>query len=165
MRLVAVALVALVLAGCAEPSPPGPESPDAPAWSFTATDGTVYSRDTPPGNATVLFFMATWCGSCRTKAPVIADVAADHTADGVRVYSIDFDPSETVDDLESWKDRYQQAWPHGVDPDRAVQRALGVTSQSSVVVLDGEGRVVERFGYGKVTDAGLRDALSRALSA
>lgn len=167
VRVLQVAVIALVLAGCASPPAPGPEPPSpgkGPAWSFTAIDGATYSRDEPAGNATVLFFMATWCGSCRTKAPVIADVAADHANEGVRVYSLDFDPSETPEDLRAWQERYAQPWPHGIDPGLAIQRAFGVRSQSSVVVLDGDGNVVEHFGYGRVTDAGLRDALARALS-
>lgn len=167
MRLLLLAVAALAMAGCVSPSAPTPD-PSAPgkgpAWSFTAIDGQTYSRDQPAGNATVLFFMATWCASCRTKAPVIAEVVADPAYEGVRVYSLDFDPSEKPEDLRAWQEKYAQPWPHGIDPQLSIQRTFGVRTQSSVVVLDGDGKVVEHFGYGMVTDAGLRDALARALS-
>lgn len=160
MRPVALLVVALLLAGCAS-------SPDAPAadtrWSFVSTEGETISHDSPARDATVLFFMATWCTSCRAKAPVLAAVQEEYAARGVATYSLDFDPSETEDDLRAWKERYRQDWPHGIDEGLAIQRAFGVTSQSSVVVLDGAGAVVEHFGYGKVTESALREALERAL--
>ena len=161
MRL-PVLLAALVLAGCA--SPAGPPS-GAPEWSFTDVEGAQHSRDAPPGNATVLFFMATWCGSCRATAPTLAAAHADYAARGVRFYSLDFDPSETPDQLRAWQARHDQPWPHGVDPDLGVQRAFRVTSQSSVVLLDASGSVAASWGYGKVTGDALRDALDRVLAA
>ena len=165
MRLVATVVAMLALAGCAEPSPTPSADGKGPDWSFTAIDGETHSRDAPAANATVLFFMATWCGSCRVTAPVLAGVAPEYEAIGVRMLSVDFDASETAEDLRAWQDRYHQPWPHGTDPGLRTQRALDVRSQSSVVVLDADGNVVEHFGYGKVTDAGLRDALARALAA
>lgn len=168
----ALALVAaLVLAGCAAPADPleGPESAlgdgQGPAWSLAAIDGQTYTRDEPAGKATVLFFMATWCGSCRSKAPLIADVVADYTNESVRIYSVDFDPSETADDLRAWQERYQQPWPHGVDTGQRIQRTFGVTTQSTVLVLDGEGKVAHHFGYGRVSEASLRDALDALVAA
>lgn len=179
MRALALLLAALVLAGCATPAPPSSPSPalppaspsspsegKGPAWSFTAIDdGQTYSRDAPAGNATVLFFMATWCSSCRSKAPLLAAVAEDYTPRGVRTYSIDFDPSETKDDIRAWQERYGHHWPHGIDEGRGIQRAFSVTAQSSVVVLDADGNLVERFGYGQVTERALRAALDSTLAA
>lgn len=109
--------------------------------------------------------MATWCGTCASKAPVLADVASDYAARGVRTYSVTFDPSEDDADLRAWMEKHGQAWPHGVDKGLAMQRAFGVKSQSEVVVLDADGEVVEHFGYGRVTDANLRAALDEALAA
>lgn len=179
----ALLLAVLLLAGCAEPSPdagagpaapgleppvpsPGPTVPgQGPAWSFTALDGKTYSRDEPAGNATVLFFMATWCGTCRTRAPIVAEAAAEYADRGVRTYSLDFDPSESAEDIRAWQERYAQPWPHGIDPQLRIQRTFEVRAQSSVVVLDARGNVVEHFGYGKVTEQDLRAALDRALAA
>lgn len=109
--------------------------------------------------------MATWCGSCRTKAPILAAVHGDVRAQGVRFYSLDFDPTETTDDLRAWQEERAQPWPHGIDQGLTIQRTFGVKTQSSVVVLDADGRVVQAWGYGAVTESGLRDAIARALSA
>ena len=160
----ALVLAVLLLAGCAQPAPSGPPA-DAPEWSFTSTQGETFTRDAPARNATILFFMATWCSSCRVKAPVVAEVANESAARGALTLSVGFDPTETPADLAAWQERYHQGWPHGVDVGQRVQRALGVTSQSSVVVLDAKGRVVESWGYGLVTAPALRAAVDRALSA
>ncbi|HVM45421.1 MAG TPA: TlpA disulfide reductase family protein [Candidatus Thermoplasmatota archaeon] len=164
MRRLLALLLPLALSGCAGEPAPASGDGEGPAWSFTAIDGRTYSRDEPRGNATVLFFMATWCGSCRTKAPVVADVVDDFREQGLRAFSIGFDPSETAEQLRAWQERYDQPWPHGVDPALRVVRAFDVRSQSTVVVLDAQGHVVEHFGYGQVTDAGLRRAVERALA-
>ena len=163
MRLPSLLLAALLLAGCAGPADPAGDG--APEWSFTDVDGARHSRDAPEGNATVLFFMATWCGSCRSKAPALAAVHEDYAERGVRFYSLDFDASETPDQLRAWQRQHDHPWPHGVDPALRVQRTFGVTSQSSVVVLDAEGRVAKSWGYGQVTEPALRAALDDALSA
>lgn len=169
MRLLPLLAAALLLAGCAAPpgAPPAAEGDGTgagPAWSFTDVDGAQHSRDAPEGNATVLFFMATWCGTCRGKAPALAAAHADYAERGVRFYSLDFDASETPDDLRAWQERHDQPWPHGVDPALSVQRTFRVTSQSSVVVLDARGNVAEAWGYGQVTEPALRAALDRALA-
>lgn len=165
VRLVPLLAAALLLAGCAVP--PAPKSPGAagPEWSFTDVEGATHSRDAPPGNATVLFFMATWCSSCRSKAPVLAAAHADYAPRGVRFYSLDFDAGETPDDLRAWQADRAQPWPHGVDPGLTIQRAFRVTSQSSVVLLDASGNVAASWGYGQVTERALRDALDEVLAA
>lgn len=168
MRLAAALLVALVIAGCAGetgPSPPAVEPDRGPEWSLAAIDGATYTRDDPPANATVLFFMATWCSSCRATAPVIAEAADAFGARGVRTLSVGFDPSESNEDLAAWQARYDQPWPHGIDAGAQLQRLFGVTSQSSVVVLDANGNLVESWGYGRVTEDALTAALERALAA
>lgn len=151
-----------MLAGCASPEPPTAapvEDGKGPAWSFRALDGSTQSRDSPAANATVIFFMATWCGSCRSKAPVLAEVQDAYAGTDVRILSLDFDPTESEADVAAWQERYRQDWPHGLDTGLTIQRAFGVKTQSSVLVLDGNGNAVKLFGYGTVT----RDALTSAI--
>lgn len=173
MRPIACALLlgVLLVAGCASPGadePPGnlgSANGKGPVWSFVALDGSTQSRDEPASNATVLFFMATWCGSCRAKAPVLADVGAEYASKGVRMLSLDFDPTETEADVRAWQERYDHPWPHGIDEGLTMQRLFGVKTQSSVLVLDSEGRVTKHFGYGQVSADTLRAALDAALAA
>lgn len=136
-----------------------------PGWRFTDTTGAERSRDGHAGAPSVLFFLATWCSSCRSRAAWLDDVAGDFADEGVQFLSVGQDPTESDAQLEAWADKYDHAWPHGVDRDRSVQRALGVTSQSSFVVLDEAGEIVKRFGYPGASEAELRAAIEQALEA
>ena len=162
LPLLALLLLA-PLAGCMAPEGGAPPADGAPAWSFTDTEGVVQPE--APANASVLFFMATWCGTCRGKAPMLAEVHREYEARGARFNSLDFDATETPEQIRAWKRDLAQPWPHGVDPGLRVQRSFHVTSQSSVVVLDASGQVVQSWGYGAVTGPALRAALERALAA
>lgn len=164
----AALIAALLLAGCATPAPeaPTPSAEGSAAdWSFTSIDGETITSETPSRNATVLFFMATWCSTCKSKAPTLAAVSKEYADRGVATYSLDFDPTESEDKIRSWQARYEQTWPHGIDEGLRMQRLFGVTSQSSVVVLDGEGTMIKRFGYGEVGATALRAAIDQALAA
>lgn len=148
------------MAGCAS----GPSEGESPsAWSFTDIDG-VAQPPAGESNTSVLFFMATWCGSCRATAPMLDQVEADYADRGVRFYSIGTDPSETPAQLRAWQETHGHAWPHGIDEGLQLQRAFGVTSQSSVVVLDADGKVARAWGYGQVREAPLRETLDAALA-
>ncbi|HWH07966.1 MAG TPA: TlpA disulfide reductase family protein [Candidatus Thermoplasmatota archaeon] len=163
MRLAPWTLLAgLVLAGCAGDAPAATRK--APDWSFVDLDGAVHSRDAPPGNATVLFFMATWCGTCKEEAPMMAELHDDYAPRGVRFYSLDFDASEPPEAVRAWQARYAQDWPHGLDRGMAVQRAFDVTGQSSVAVLDAQGGVVKVWSHGYAREAAVRAALDAVLA-
>jgi len=162
--LLALALLAAPLAGCASQpaSDPAQDSDQAPQWSFTDTEGTEHSTDSASGSPTVVFYMATWCSSCKSMTTEMAQVHEEHASQGVDVFSVAVDPGEGDEDLESWKAEYDQPWPHGVDEGSQMQRAYGVDSQSSVVVLDAEGSLVEGWGYGEATAEDVSQAIEAA---
>jgi peroxiredoxin len=123
----------------------------APEWSFTDTDVETHSANASSGSPTVIFYMATWCPSCKELTSELGTVHDNYTPRGVDVYSVTVDRGETHDDLENWKTEHDQPWPHGIDEDAQLQQTFGVDSQSSVVVLDEEGYLVDRWGYGEAT--------------
>lgn len=164
-------LVVLVVAvaGCASPGPGSSSPPPAqgavgPDWSFTDTDGANHSRASAAGEPAVLFFMATWCGSCRANAPRVAAVHEAFADEGLQVFSVGWDPLETAQELEDWKERYHQPWPHGTDPGAKVARAFGIKAQSSLVVVDAAGNPVRTWGYGGASEADLRAAVEEAFA-
>lgn len=146
--LLALLLVGTALTGCTGAE----QTSDEPlAWSFTDTEGQDHSDETAAGSPTVFFFMATWCSSCQAMTDDMRQVHADHSADGVDVYSLSWDPQEDEEDLAAWKAEYNQSWPHGNDPDLDVAETFGVESQSSVVLLDGDNKKARHWGYGEAT--------------
>lgn len=163
-----LALALLALAGCSEqvgaPEPPRNATGAAPSWSFTDTEGRTHTANGSNANATVLFFMATWCPSCKRTAPALADVHEEYAPRGLRTLSVTVDPSESAGDLERWQAEYAQPWPHGIDATLDMQETFGIRSQSSVVLLDAEGQVARSWGYGQVTASALRGELDTLLS-
>lgn len=169
LLLVALLTALPVLAGCAfqAPEPPiGPagegETRQAPSWHFVDTNGTTHSAETARGSPSVLFFFATWCSSCRGLTDDLAAIEARY-GDVIDLYSISFDPTESEEDFEDWKERYEQDWPHGSDPEANARQAFGIRSQSSVVVLDAEGHVVQAWGYGQASEGSIAAAIEAAL--
>lgn len=164
--LLAASLLALTLAGCTTGETPTDTDEEGntigPDWSFVDTDGNTHSRDGSRGDPVVLFFMATWCSSCRAKTAPLADVHSDYEDQGLRVYSLSWDPSETEDDLERWKDRYDQPWPHGIDPGNQIAKTFQITRQSSFVFLDHKGLVVESYGYPGPGESTMREKVDAA---
>lgn len=164
--LLASCLLALALAGCTTGDIPTETDDEGntigPSWTFTDTDGEPHSRDSSRGDPVILFFMATWCSSCRSKTAPLAEIHADYQDQGLQIYSLSWDPSETENDLERWKDRYDQSWPHGIDPGNQIAKTFQVTAQSSFVFLDHNGLVVERFGYPGPSENTMRQTVEKA---
>lgn len=158
----ALLLVLQALAGCASPDP-APATGAAPAWSFTDTEGAVHSNATAFGEPAVLFFMASWCSSCKIMTQRLAAVHRDLAPQGLQMFTVSIERSDTPAILEDWKQRYAQPWPHGLDAE-AMPRTFGIVAQSSVVVLDAQGRVVQSWGYPGASEAELRAALQRTFT-
>jgi peroxiredoxin len=148
--LLALVLLAAPMAGCAGGQDPSSSGEQAPEWSLEDTDGEMHTRESTSGSPTVIFYMATWCPSCEDMTSEMSQVHAEH-GEQIDMLSAGVDPGETDQDLETWKNEHDQPWPHGIDQDAQLQRAYGVDSQSSVVVLDDEGVLAEKWGYGEAT--------------
>jgi cytochrome oxidase Cu insertion factor (SCO1/SenC/PrrC family) len=158
-------VASLVSAGCAGPAA-GPPPGQSVVWSFTDIDGMSHNQTGALGSPTLLFFMATWCGDCRTKAQWLDDVVAEHADRDLSVYSVSTSPStDTEAKLRQWMEEFNHGWPHGVDRDGAMQEAFGVRQQSTLVVLDAQGVHAETLGYGRNDADGLRQALETAYEA
>lgn len=162
--LLAIALVAAPLAGCAGSQPAPVDEQSGHAWSFVDTEGVEHSNETAAGSPTVLFFMATWCSSCQKKTDDMRGVHGAYEEEAVDVLSLTVDDRESASDLEAWKTEYDQPWPHGVDEGLEVARTFGVDQTSNVVILDGENRVVEHWGYGQATESEMREVLDDLLA-
>jgi peroxiredoxin len=144
--LLALVLLAAPMAGCAG----GDTESSGGEWSLEDTDGEMHTRESTSGSPTVIFYMATWCPSCEDMTSEMSQVHAEH-GEQIDMLSAGVDPGETDQDLETWKNEHDQPWPHGIDQEAQLQQAYGVDSQSSVVVLDDEGVLAEKWSYGEAT--------------
>lgn len=111
----------------------------APAvLDFTAetVGGETFDGATLAGKPTVFWFWAPWCPTCRAQISGVSDLAATHgtTINVVGVGSLD-DPGA----IEEFAAGVSPEVTVLTDPEGAVWRQLGVTAQSTYLVLDAAG--------------------------
>lgn len=142
-------LPVLIFAGCA--GAPAPREPAAPiSLAVTAMDGSVVDLDAAlaRGETVALVFWQTWCESCKSEAPAVAEAARTH---GSRIRFVGVVPGkdETVDDAEvrkvtaSWA---YDAFPQVRDRDLGLSREFDIRGTPTILVL-GKGRRVLFSGH------------------
>lgn len=156
---VVLLLVAAVLTGCgtksAEPGSAGAQGESdrgRNSLEFTATTstGAAFDAVTLSGKPVVFWFWAPWCPTCRAQAPAVQELAKTY-GDRVAIVGVGgLDEKAAIEE-------FAEAVPgitHLVDPDGAVWRHLGVTAQSTYVVLNPDGG---RVGSGYLDNDELAD--------
>lgn len=126
--------------GEAEAPAPVPE-----ALTFTATTvgGDAFDAASVAGRPVVLWFWAPWCAVCRSQAPDVAALVAEH-GDDVAVLGVgSLDSGDAIEGFAA-----DVPGPtHLSDPEGELWRRFGISEQSSFVVLDAAGEEVLRTGY------------------
>lgn len=114
-----------------------PDLPDAaPPLRLTDLDGEVVDLADLRGTPVVVNFWATWCGPCRVELPMLASWARGR--DDVVVLAVATDTSAAP--VRRVRDDQDLPFPV-LMADGATQRAWGVTTLPTTIVVDAEGRV------------------------
>ena len=143
--LACLALLALSasLAGCLQGSLVGKP---VPPFEVVTSEGVRVNESTYLGRFLVLDLMATWCAPCELEVAHLREVQRLH-GDEVVILSVGSDPTETTTDLARFAQETGATWPHALDRDGTVGRAMGVRTIPKLVVVDPHGVVVlEREG-------------------
>jgi cytochrome c biogenesis protein CcmG/thiol:disulfide interchange protein DsbE len=138
------------------------EGTAAPAWALPVVanvnpvDGQAreLSLSQLNGKVAVLDFWATWCGPCKSQAPILEKFARAHPNEAVVVgINTDDEPGRGG----AWARGHGVTYPIVYDAANAAGRAYGVRSLPTLVVVDRNGTVTAvRIG---VTDADELEAL------
>lgn len=136
-RLLGV-LALLCIAGC------------SPSLDFTLPD--LDGNEVSPrsqGNVVVLAFWATWCKPCQLELAEMNEMYLRLHPRGLELYAISVDGRDTVDDVESWAQSNNYAFPVLLDSDsRLFGRFNPSGSIPYLVVFNGAGeRIDTRRGY------------------
>jgi thiol-disulfide isomerase/thioredoxin len=154
VRLGVISLVmvsALTLVGCGGSTTGAPTGSDkAPAavdtvdYHFTSKtlDGGAFDGRNLEGKPAVLWFWAPWCPTCRSQAPHVNTLVKDYAgkANVVGVAGLD-----SVAAMREFVDQAKLSdFPQLADEQGEVWQRFGVTEQSTFVLLDASGGIVER---------------------
>jgi thiol-disulfide isomerase/thioredoxin len=112
-----------------------------------------FELDKERGKPVVLEVFASWCGTCRRAAPVLAEAYRSHSADQVAFLgvSVDDSPGDAARAKERWHIPYDVALDDG-----SVQRGYKVSLLPTVVVIGPDGIV--RHATTGVPSSGQLDA-------
>jgi len=168
-RLVAVAAVALLLAGCSTPGVsaeyepgsgeyisgdgtthfwPDGERGDPIVFAGDTDTGVALSSDDLAGQVVLVNFWYAGCGPCRTEAADLNDLYEEYSQDGVAFVGVNI--RDDVANALSFTEKYDVEYPSIMDvSDNAVTLAFATpappTTTPTTYLLDGEGRVAARF--------------------
>jgi cytochrome c biogenesis protein CcmG/thiol:disulfide interchange protein DsbE len=184
-RLAGGLVIAALLAGCAtrphgaeseatgeEPAPPAPACEQLPAKSAaTGADalpaltlpclgpGPDVSLDRLTGRPTLVNLWATWCEPCREEMPLLQEAYTRH---GQQVRFLGIDVQDDPEAARWFLDEFGIEYPHAVDSDGALLRALGMRGLPVTLVQDEEGRVIGRQ-VGQLTAENLQQLIDPVL--
>jgi DsbE subfamily thiol:disulfide oxidoreductase len=175
-RLVALAVIVVVLGGCATggvaitpAESPGASviqigSPligkPAPALAGITLDGTPFDLASLRGSPILVNFWASWCGPCRDEFPLLAAAEKRHAAQGLKVIGVLF--KDDAAPARAFVADEKADWPTITDPSRTIAQPWAVLAPPQSYFIDRAG-IIRDLQIGQVRDAAELDAILAAI--
>ena len=129
-------VLTLVAAAC---SSAGPDQPIDPAALPEGGPDEVIAAVTSDGRPAVVNIWASWCGPCRSEAPLLSQAFDEYGDD---VHFIGVDVQDTQSGAQAFIAEFSLPFDHFFDQDRSVPAAFGGFGVPITYFLDGDGNVV-----------------------
>jgi peroxiredoxin len=153
------AVLALVATSGGDPSTEKAAANRAPAGSFTLVDGNQTSLANYRGTPLVVNFFAGWCPGCYAEMP---DLEQLHQRLGDQVQFLGVALQEPLSGTRAVVAETGITYPVGRDPDGALYGDFGAVAMPTTVLIDAQGRVVQRID-GAITGDGLETLIRQRL--
>jgi peroxiredoxin len=134
------------------------------AQDFTLKDvkGNVISLSSFRGKAVLLNFWASWCPYCRKERAELNHLYREYNARGLVIISISND--RAVSNVREYLKKIPADFTVLSDSDSTVSDSYGVRALPTNILIDRDGRLVNRFtGYRKWTDPASSGVLEELL--
>jgi thiol-disulfide isomerase/thioredoxin len=130
-------------------SPPVVRGGVAPAFSLPTLDrdtgapGDERSLDSLAGRVVLVNFWATWCEPCEREMPAMERLYRALPHDEFELLAVAID--EDVDDVDEFLSRYELSFPILLDLDQTVYAEYQTMGVPESLLVDRQGRIVERY--------------------
>ncbi len=167
----AIALISLifVLTGCQTPADlaaqavqqgPGdvPGSGDmAVDFIVPVLDGSSMQLSELRGRPVILYFWATWCGSCGFDMPIIDGIYKQEANSGLVILAVNVGQSETI--VQDYITEGGYSFPVGLDGKMNIGRAYRLLGFPSTYFIDQEG-VIRNVHIGQISEETFQEQLA-----
>lgn len=118
------------------------DGPPASDFSLRTLDGGTFTLSEHKGHVVVLYFMASWCGTCVAEARNLARLYEQYKDQGLTVVAINLEPEENVEGLKQFRALANNgAYTWAFDTGFAVAQAYNVRTLDTTIIVDRSGRI------------------------
>jgi len=122
--------------------------PLAPDWSLETLDGGQFRLADHKGDVVVMYFMASWCGTCVPEAQALAELDQRYRDQGLTVVAINVEPDKKISELSRFRQLANNgAYTWTFDTAFAVTQQYGVKALDTTIVIDRSGRIAYTDAY------------------
>lgn len=130
----------------------------APNFVLNDVDENEFELEDYKGQGVYLTFWATYCNYCTEKMEYLKDNHEEYKEKGVEIIAVNVDESSVQ--VDSFIKRHQVPYPNPIDRGMPVGNAYGVNALPLTLLIDEEGKVIERKVGGK-TEGEVLEALEK----
>lgn len=147
-RAITVAALALVLQASAGETVPGVArevrvGEVLPDMAMDGLNGRAARLSSFRGRPLIINVWASWCGPCRAETASLERLAWSETGQRVTIIGISTDDDRRA--AQDWLKASNATLSHFIDHELALERLLGANRLPLTVLVDAQGRVVERI--------------------
>jgi len=124
-------------------APPLGRGDRAPSFDLPSLAGGRMALSDLADQVSLVNFWATWCKPCEDEMPAMQRLYDALAPRGFELVAISVDESEA--DVQAFQERLGLGFPILLDPDQSVARRYQTTGFPESLLIDGDGRIIERY--------------------